>query len=90
MEEAVASLGFNRLGILRPSLLLGARDNLRMAEQLGQHAARLFNPLMLGSLARYRAVDAQSVADAMIEFDLSDAAGTCIIEGKDIQRLAHC
>jgi len=89
MEQAVSSLGFKRLGILRPSLLLGARQDLRIAEQLGQHAARLFKPLMVGGLNRYRAVDARTVADSMIGFDLSDAAGVCIIEGKEIRRLAQ-
>lgn len=89
MERAVGDIGFDRLGIMRPSLLLGSRDESRPAERLGQFAARLVNPLMLGGLARYRAVDAQTVAGAMVGFDLEDIGGLQVIEGKDIWRLAE-
>ncbi len=89
MERAVSELGFERVGVVRPSLLLGARDELRVAERLGQSAARLINPLLAGGLARYRAVDAATVAAAMIGFDRSASTGVSVIEGREIQRLAH-
>ncbi len=89
MEQAIADLGYKRLGLMRPSLLLGTRAELRPAERAGQIAARLVNPLMLGSLSRYRAVDAETVAAAMIGFDLSASAGVQVIEGREIPRLAR-
>ena len=88
MEQAVKRLGFDRLGIMRPSLLLGSRSESRPAERIGQFAAQLVNPLMLGGLARYRAVDAEIVARAMIGYDLSGSAGPDIIQGKEIWQLA--
>lgn len=89
MEQAVSELGFERLGILRPSLLLGSRDELRPGERIGQLAARLVDPLMLGGLARYRAVEARTVAGAMIGFDRSDFSGSQVIEGKKLGHLAE-
>lgn len=87
-ERAVSALAYARLGILRPSLLLGAREELRPAEKLGQSAASFFNPLLMGGLKKYRAVDANIVAAAMVGFDLSDATGKHVIEGEAIRRLA--
>lgn len=88
MEQAVSKLGFERVGILRPSYLLGAREEFRPAERLGQYAARLIGPVLKGKLARYRAVNADTVAAAMIGFDLSGVAGVRILEGDEIPRLA--
>jgi uncharacterized protein YbjT (DUF2867 family) len=64
-EAAVAALEFRRLDILRPSLLLGPREERRPAERIAQAAAPLFNLLLPASLARYRAVDASIVARAI-------------------------
>jgi uncharacterized protein YbjT (DUF2867 family) len=89
MEQTLSTLGFDRLGILRPSLLLGARDEFRPAERLGQTAARLVNPMLLGGLARYRAVDAGTVAAAMIGFDLSVSTGKHVFEGKEFRSLGR-
>lgn len=89
MEQTVARLGFKRSGFVRPSYLLGEREHFRFAEQVGRQINRLLNPVLLGGLTRYRAVDGDTVAAAMIGFDLSSALGSHIIEGKDIWRLAE-
>lgn len=65
-EEAVARLGFDRLCIFRPSLLLGQRREKRSAEALGQGVGRIVGPLMVGPLARYRPIQAMDVARAML------------------------
>lgn len=67
-ERALQDLGFARLDLLRPSLLLGQRSQHRPAEALGRVLAPLFNPLLLGGLRRYRAIDAQTVAQAAVHF----------------------
>ncbi|MDH3647365.1 MAG: NAD(P)H-binding protein [Gammaproteobacteria bacterium] len=87
MEKAVAELGFKRVGILRPSLLLGAREEFRPAEKLGTLAAQLINPFLVGGLAKYRGVDAKTVAAAMIGLDQSVFAGCRILEGQEIAQL---
>lgn len=89
MEQAVSELGFERVGILRPSYLLGAREEFRPAERLGQYAARLIDPVLKGKLARYRAVNADTVAAAMIGFDLTKSKNSHVIEGNEIRHLAR-
>lgn len=51
---------------VRPSLLLGARNDSRPLEQLGQQLAPVWGALMRGPLAKYRPVHAIDVAHKMI------------------------
>jgi len=75
MEKAVGELPFEAVHIVRPSLLLGARQERRPGEKLGQLIAPLLSPLMLGPLAKYRAVSADEVADALVKLARSPATG---------------
>lgn len=88
MENAVAGLGFTRCGFIRPSLLLGERAEMRPAELLGKWATRLINPLLVGALSNYRAVDATVVAAAMIGLEQSGFNGRRVVQGAAIERLA--
>ena len=63
-ERGLVDLGFERVDLLRPGLLLGARTEHRPGEALGQRLAPLFNPLLVGPWRKYRAIAAQDVADA--------------------------
>jgi uncharacterized protein YbjT (DUF2867 family) len=65
MEKALEALRFRSLDILQPSLLLGARRQLRALELTAQLLMRVGNPLLLGSWARFRAIEAATVAAAM-------------------------
>lgn len=66
VEDALERIGFARLDIMQPGLLLGARGERRAGEALAQKLAPLANPLMLGKLRRFRAVEADSLAAAMV------------------------
>jgi len=63
--KALEGLRFRALDILQPSLLLGARRDLRLLELGAQAAMRLLNPLLLGGWSRWRAIPAATVAAAM-------------------------
>jgi uncharacterized protein YbjT (DUF2867 family) len=65
VETALGQLGFTALVILRPSLLLGSRPELRVGERLGQTLGRAIGPAFLGRLSRYRPVEAAVVARAI-------------------------
>jgi uncharacterized protein YbjT (DUF2867 family) len=78
MEDALCALGFDHLEILRPSLLLGHRQEHRPGEALGQKLAPVFNALLFGPLKRFRAVQAKDVASSMIRFAKSAEPGTHI------------
>lgn len=66
MEQKITGLGFNRIVIVRPSLLLGKRDEFRLMESVGKMFMKLFSFMMVGRLKKYRAVHGRDVASAMI------------------------
>ena len=62
IEAAVAALGFDRLDILRPGLILGPRADRRPAEEWAQRAAAWLNPVVKAIAPDYAAVRAEDVA----------------------------
>lgn len=58
-EEAVRAVGFDFLGMYRPSVILG---NANTPDALG-HVMRLFNPL---TPSKFRAIDKNDIARAML------------------------
>ena len=67
MEAGVEKLGFERVDFLQPGLLLGERAGVsRPGERIAQVLNPLFNPFLLGSLRRYRAIPAEKVAAALV------------------------
>lgn len=89
MEEAVKKSGVNSFGIFRPSLLLGAREEFRFGETLGKAFMKLINPLLLGSLKRYRGIEAANVAKAMVAAARENKSGTSIYQSDEIQKIAE-
>lgn len=77
-EKALREVGFPTLHIVRPSLLLGSRDELRFGEALAQRFMPLFNPLLRGRYAMYRAIKGEDVACAMRKLAAREQAGACV------------
>ncbi len=67
METALQKLGYPCLRIIRPSLLLGPRDEFRLGEKAAVMLIPLLNPFLLGSLKKYRPVEAEKVAQFMVK-----------------------
>ncbi len=67
MEEAVQMLRYPCLRIIRPSLLLGAREEFRLGEEIGVILAHLLKHILIGGMKKYRPVEAQSVAAFMVK-----------------------
>jgi uncharacterized protein YbjT (DUF2867 family) len=75
LEAGVSVLNFHNIAILRPSLLLGDRNEKRFGETAGKVFMQLFGFLFFGRIKKYRAIHARTVARAMIEIlflDLKD------------------
>lgn len=66
MEQAVMDQEIPYTYILRPSLILGGRDERRMGESAGAFVMKLTNTLLVGKLKKYRAIGADCIAAAMI------------------------
>jgi uncharacterized protein YbjT (DUF2867 family) len=75
VEDAVEKIGFTRLDLIQPGLLLGERSERRPAERLMQALAPAGNLLMQGGLKRYRSIPAEEVAAAMVGLLMQDAPG---------------
>lgn len=66
LEQQLEVLDFPRLSIVRPSLLVGKRPELRLGEKSGEVALKIAKPLLVGPLKRYRSIEARQVAEAML------------------------
>ena len=66
LEDTLRDLDYPYLSIYHPSLLLGERKEQRTAEALGVKAMPLVNRVLIGPLDKYRAIEAQTVASAMV------------------------
>lgn len=75
MEAAVRAVGFEAVHIVRPSLLLGERREFRRGEAYAQRFAPLLAKLAAGPLQRYRPVQADEVAEAMLRLALRGERG---------------
>ena len=67
MESALQGLNYPCLRILRPSLLLGKREEFRLGEKIGILLTPVLRVFLLGSLKKYSPVEAQSVAQFMVK-----------------------
>lgn len=90
VEDALRGMPFEAVAILQPGLLLGDRAESRPGEAVARAVAPFFNPLLVGPLAKYRSVRADSVAAAMVAAAESDRAGAYVLDVSEIERLtAH-
>jgi uncharacterized protein YbjT (DUF2867 family) len=66
VEEELKRLNFLKLGIMRPSFLLGDRKEKRVGEKIGIFVFKLLSPLFLGPLKKMKPIHSVTVAKAMI------------------------
>ena len=86
IEVSIEKLQLPRTFVMRPSLLLGKRQENRMAEQWGQWIMPIFSRLLPH---RYRPIQAHQLAGKMIEMSKSTALGWHIVEGKELFTSHH-
>jgi len=77
-EAAVSELSFKAVDILRPSLLLGERQEPRPVEDWSKQFAPVWSLFLIGPFSRYRPVQAETVAAKMVELAKSDREGVRI------------
>ena len=72
VEEELKRLNFTKLGIMRPSFLMGNRKEKRIGEKIGIFVFKLLSPLLLGPLKKMKPINSKIVAKAMVVFAQSD------------------
>jgi uncharacterized protein YbjT (DUF2867 family) len=81
LEEAISALPYPRVTIVRPSLLLGAREEVRIGERVAEKLSFLFP-------GRWRPVRATAVAAALVLAAREDRVGQRVVESREIDGLA--
>jgi len=66
LEEALAKLPLAAFHVFRPSLLLGPREESRPGEAIASVLSRATKVLLVGKLRKYRPIEADVVARAMV------------------------
>ena len=84
VEDAISKLGFEKVAILRPSILLGDRKESRPGEAVAQWVARKALFLFSGPLEKYKGMPADTVAQAMINAVQKPYTGVRIVENLEI------
>ena len=87
LEEALQKIGFPVLHIYQPSMLVGERNKSRVLETILAGAFKLFNPLLVGGLKKYRSIKGSTVAHAMFKKSLTGSRGTFIHTSDKIQTI---
>jgi uncharacterized protein YbjT (DUF2867 family) len=77
IEDAIRALPYRSVTIVRPSLLLGKRAELRLGEQIGKLFAGVVPK-------RYKPVEGSAVASTLLRAAVEDRPGVRIIESREI------
>ncbi len=82
VERDLAVLNYPTFLIFRPSLLFGNRSENRLVERIAAGAMRLFNPIIP---AKYRGIEADKVANAMLQTTQQNLTGKHVFESDVLQ-----
>ena len=86
VEEELKRLNFSKLGILRPSFLMGKRKENRVGEKIGILTFSILSPLLFGPFKKMRPMSSENVAKAMIKIANSNLEKT-VFESNEIVEL---
>jgi uncharacterized protein YbjT (DUF2867 family) len=83
-EQEIASSNFSAFHIFHPSILLGKRKEFRLGELIGKGLMRVLSVFFVGNLKKYKGIEADDVAKAMVAAVKSNAKGIIVHEYTDM------
>lgn len=89
LEEAVKELPFWAVHIFQPSVLLGERNENRWGEEIAGKLGKVIDNITGGMLSKYRPVEADVVAQAMVNAAQQISRGVHIYPSNYLQNLAN-
>ena len=89
MEQNVLKQQLKKTFILRPSLIGGDRQESRRLEKIGMVIFKLIQPLFIGKLKKYKIVNGETIAQAMIYLANTNHYADVIITSDDINKLGN-
>lgn len=81
VEEAIQSIGFESLTILRPGLIGGERKNFRLGEELAKKTITIFQPLLP---KKFWINPANRIASKIVEAIFSNKKGISIVNSEEM------
>ena len=88
VEEEIKNLDFDKIGIMRPSFLLGERQEERVGEKLGIIVFKILTPILIGPFRKMRPIHSEIVAKAMIKL-ANENINQSVLESNEISNLVR-
>lgn len=88
MEQDVLKKQVKNTFILRPSLIGGDRKERRILEKIGLVVFKIIQPLFIGKLKKYQIINAESIAQAMLNLANNNNSEEVIITSNEIKKIA--
>lgn len=89
IETFLQQSAFNSVSILRPSLLLGDRKEFRLGEKLATYILPVLSLFLIGPFKKYKAIEAKTVAKAMVNISLQNKPGFTIYPSDELQAIGN-
>jgi uncharacterized protein YbjT (DUF2867 family) len=89
VEDTIQQFPIQSIAIFRPSVLLGKRAEVRLGEKLGGFFMSFFAFLLLGKWEKYRPIEAEYVAKAMVQTAKEQKPGIEVYESNEIRYKAN-
>ncbi len=87
VERDLQKLAYQTICIYRPSLLDGTRIEERSGENIMINVMRFINPILIGSLKKYRSIKIAVVATAMLKNSLNLPKGKFVYLSNEIEEM---
>lgn len=87
LEDSLKGLQFQNIVIVRPSLLLGTRNEFRLGEEFAKIFSGVLKLLLWGPLKKYRPIEANKVAKAMMRL-VSSNQKDMVFESDRLENIA--
>jgi len=78
IEESISNLGIETFYVVRPSLIVGKREESRPGEALAMIGFKLLNPLFLGPIKKYRGSTVEDIAKLMVSLAKDEVSQSAI------------
>ena len=86
-EDDLKKLGLPSIHLYQPSFLRGNRNESRLLEKVALILMKVIDPLLFGSLKKYRIIAAEDVAKAMINESIKNKKGIFVHQSDQIKEL---
>ena len=88
LNDGLKALKFERLSLFQPSMIVTPQNRYGATQAVMLFAMPLLDPLLLGSMNKFRSIDVQKLGEAMANNLLLEKTGVEALHWRDIMALA--